>query len=466
MRSTNRWRRTAAVLGAVAILAAACGSDDSSTEEPAAPAPAETPAEEPADDTPIFDVGVTEEPCEQPADGVSTPGNGCIYLGILSDLTEGPFAPLGQLIQRGQQDFWGRVNAEGGIAGFDIDIDTYTRDTKYNPQDHAQAYRQIEPNILILAQSLGTPTTEAILADMDADDVLAAPAGWWSGFNFQENSQGLILASGYSYCLESMIGLDWFNENGPRPIGSVAAVGYPGDYGGDVAEGARLWAEANGVPFAGFIQTGPNFLVGSQDAAVGAVLESGADIILLGVGPAENAEIVGKVAATQQAGGQALGSILFLGAGPTWNPALLQTAAAPALQGLYFNVSPWQDYTGETAGHAAMRAAFEGEDAPINQGYAAGWVWQYPIKAVLEAAAESGDLTRANIRALADGVAVDYEGILPATSMGGDPNVNVNRTAVIGSVSSESPNGLATIVDGYRGPTADAFEYTAACSGA
>ena len=458
MRPTNRWRRTAAVLGAVAILAAACGSDDSSAPAPA-PAPAPSP-DAPAATEIETDRGVTEEPCAQPAAGVSNPGNGCIYLGILSDLTEGPFAPLGVLIQRGQQDFWGRVNAAGGIGGFDIDIDTYTRDTFYNPQDHAQAYRQIEPNILILAQSLGTPTTEAILADMDEDDVLSAPAGWWSGFNFKENSQGLILASGYSYCLESMIGLDWFAEFGPRPIGSIAAVGYPGDYGGDVAAGAELWAEANDVPFTGFIQTAPNALVGSQDAAVGAILASGADVVLLGLGPAENAEIVGKVAAS----GRELGSILFLGAGPTWNPALLQTAAAPALIGLYTNVSPWEDFIGEAPGHAAMREAF-GDNPPINQGYAAGWVWQYPIKALLEAGAASGDLTRANLRALADGLEVDYEGILPTTRMGGDPNVNVNRTAVIGRVSAESANGLETIVDGYRGATADAFAYTAACSG-
>ena len=458
MRPTNRWRRTAAVLGAVAILAAACGSDDSSAPAPA-PAPAPSP-DAPAATEIETDRGVTEEPCAQPAAGVSNPGNGCIYLGILSDLTEGPFAPLGVLIQRGQQDFWGRVNAAGGIGGFDIDIDTYTRDTFYNPQDHAQAYRQIEPNILILAQSLGTPTTEAILADMDEDDVLSAPAGWWSGFNFKENSQGLILASGYSYCLESMIGLDWFAEFGPRPIGSIAAVGYPGDYGGDVAAGAELWAETNDVPFTGFIQTAPNALVGSQDAAVGAILASGADVVVLGLGPAENAEIVGKVAAS----GQPLGSILFLGAGPTWNPALLQTAAAPALIGLYTNVSPWEDFIGEAPGHAAMREA-SGDNPPINQGYAAGWVWQYPIKALLEAGAASGDMTRANLRALADGLAVDYEGVLPATQMGGDPNVNVNRTAVIGRVSAESANGLETIIDGYRGATADAFAYTAACSG-
>jgi ABC-type branched-subunit amino acid transport system substrate-binding protein len=457
MQLKTRWRRTAAVLGAVAIIAAACGSDDSSAPDAPAPAPAPEPS---VDAAPIFDEGVTEAPCENPAGGAATDGNGCIYLGILSDLTEGPFAPLGQLVQRGQQDFWGRVNAAGGIAGFDIDIDTYTRDTKYNPQDHAQAYRQIEPSILALAQSLGTPTTEAILEDMDADDVIAAPAGWWSGFNFAANSKGLILASGYSYCLESMIGLDWFTANGPRPIGSIAAVGYPGDFGGDVAAGAEAWATANDVPFAGFIQTGPNAITGSQDAAVGAVIASGADVVVLGVGPAETAEIVGKVAAS----GAELGSILFLGAGPTWNPALLATAAAPALIGLYTNVSPWEDYTGASAGHEAMRAAF-GDATPINQGYAAGWVWQYPIKAALEAAAANGDLTRAGLRSIVDGLAVDYEGVLPATQMGGDPNVNVNRTAVISSVDPEAPNGLATIVADARGATADAFTYSAACSG-
>jgi ABC-type branched-subunit amino acid transport system substrate-binding protein len=458
MHRKNPWRRTAAVLGAVAILAAACGSDDAAA--PAAPAAPPAAPAAPADERPIFDVGVTEEACENPAGGVSTPGNGCIYLGILSDLTEGPFAPLGVIIQLGQQDFWARVNGDGGIGGFDIDIDTYTRDTLYNPEAHSAAYRQIEPNILALAQSLGTPTTEAILSSMDADDVIAAPAGWWSGFNFVENSKGLVLASGYSYCLESMIGLDWFAANGPRPIGKVAAVGYPGDYGGDVGAGAGLWAAANDVEFTGFIPTGPNAIVGTQDGAVGAIIASGADIVLLGVGPAETAEIVGKVAAS----GAPLGSILFLGAGPTWNPALLGSPAAPALVGLYTNVSPWEDWTGTSAGHEAMRAA-GAETKGTNQGYAAGWTWQYPIKAALEAAAANGDLTRAGLRGVVDGLLVDYEGILPSTRMGGDPNVNVTRTAVISAADPEQANGLRTLQAGATGVTADSYEYLAACSG-
>ena len=50
--------------------------------------------------------------------------------------------------------------------------------------------------------------------------------------------------------------------------------------------------------------------------------------------------------------------------------------------------------------------------------------------------------------------------------MGGDPNVNVTRTAVIGKPDAEQANGLLTIARGVTGATADAYEYTAACSSA
>jgi hypothetical protein len=78
----------------------------------------------------------------------------------------------------------------------------------------------------------------------------------------------------------------------------------------------------------------------------------------------------------------------------------------------------------------------------------------------------SGDLTRANLRALVDGLAVDYEGILPEHAAGRRPERQrephgghrPRQTRRARTVSQ-------TIVDGYRGPTADAFAYTAACSG-
>ncbi|MTV26645.1 ABC transporter substrate-binding protein [Nitriliruptoraceae bacterium ZYF776] len=398
------------------------------------------------------DVGVTDEPCP---DAVNE-DNGCIYLGILSDLTVGPFAPLGGPIVEGQRAFFQRVNEQGGVAGYDIDIDTYTRDTEYDPQTHAQAYLEIEPEILALAQSLGTPPTEAILPDMDADDVVAGPASWWSGWSFEESDYGLVLESGYSYCLESLIGLDWSNEN-EGDIGSVLAVGYPGDYGGDAAAGAEAWAEANGAEFLGFVETAPNAVVGSQDAAVQRVVQSGADRVVLGVGPAETAEIVGGAAQAEFPG-------RFLGSVPTWNPALMETPAAPALEALFTHVGPWENFQGDSAAHEAMREALGGE-LPTNDGFTFGWIWSYPILRVLEAAAENGDLTRAGVRAAVDGLVVDYEGALPDATFGGDPNETAQRVAVISTPDADADLNLTTVETGVTGETADAYEYTARCSG-
>jgi ABC-type branched-subunit amino acid transport system substrate-binding protein len=460
MREITTWRRTVAILGSIALFAAACGTGDD------APAPAPGTDEEPADpDDPDADDepaatgdiqtgdGVTEEPCP---DAVN-PDNGCIYLGVLSDLTEGPFAALAVPITEGQRAFWQRVNEEGGIGGFDVDIDTYTRDNKYDPQEQSSQYRNIEPEILALAQTLGTPTTEAILPDMDDDDMIGIPVAWWSGLDFEEADRGLLLNSGYSYCLESMIGLDWISGERGEPS-TVMAVGYPGDYGGDAAAGAEAWAEANGVEYLGFVETAPNAIVGSQDAAVGQIVGGEADIVVIAVGPAETAEIIGGAAANGYEGH-------FMGSIPTWNPALLQTAAAPALEAMYTLVQPFENFeSGTSAAHDAMREVLGGE-FPTNDGFTAGWVGSYPMKAALEAAAANGDLTRAGLRSVVDGLEVDYEGALPNRTFGGDPNENSVRVAVIGRPDPDNVQGISVLEADVTGPTADAYDYSSPCIG-
>jgi ABC-type branched-subunit amino acid transport system substrate-binding protein len=461
MRQISSWRRTAAIVGAIAIVASACGGgDDAPTPDTGTDDDATADTTEPGDDEEpaaggeieVGD-GVTEEPCP---DAVNA-DNGCIYLGVLSDLTEGPFAALAVPITEGQRAFWQRVNEQGGIGGYDVDIDTYTRDNKYDPQEQSAQYRNIEPDILALAQTLGTPPTEAILPDMDDDDVIASPASWWSGWDFEDADRGLILNSGYSYCLESMIGLDWHSAERGEPS-SVMAVGYPGDFGGDAAAGAEAWAEANGVDYLGFVETAPNMIVGSQDAAIGQVVGGGADVVVLAVGPAETAEIVGGSAANGFTG-------QFMGSVPTWNHALLQTAAAPALEALYTLVAPWENFeTGTSAAHEAMRESLGGE-LPTNDGYTFGWIWSYPIKAALEAAVANGDLTRAGLRAVVEGLEVDYEGALPTRTFGGDPNENAVRTATIGQPDPDAGLGLETVATEVTGPTADAYDYSAPCVG-
>ena len=116
-------RKSAVLLVALALLATGCrggGEDDGGSSAVSAP-------------------GVTDEACP---DAVNA-DNGCIYLGTISDLTQGPFAPLGVPITEAQAAFWNRVNEDGGIGGYDIDVTTYVKDNLYNPQTHQQVYGEI-----------------------------------------------------------------------------------------------------------------------------------------------------------------------------------------------------------------------------------------------------------------------------------------------------------------------------------
>ena len=411
---------------------------DDSTDEDAAPGEV------------AFDVGVTEEACP---DGIN-PDNGCIYLGVLSDLTEGPFAALAVPITDAQRNYWEQVNEAGGIGGFDIDIDTYTRDTKYQPAEHAAQYNAISGNVLALAQSLGTVNTEAVLDDMDANDLLAVPASWWSGYNFADNDKGLILETGYSYCVEAVVGLDWFSENHSEPA-SIAAVGYPGDYGGDSAAGAELWAEANGAEVT-VVPTGPNQVTGGQDAVVSAVLGADPDVVILAVGPAEAAEVVGKLAASGFTG-------RYLGSLPTWNPALLQSAAAEPLQGLYNHMAPSQQWTGDSDGVQAMKDSLDGAE-PENGGYIIGWMMNYPLHSLLEAGAENGDLTRAGLRAMVDGLEADFQGMAQDITYGGEGKDVAVPGMIVGTPSPDAPLGLDAGNEFYEGSTFGSLDYAQACS--
>src|SRR6266508_423346 len=128
------------------------------------------------------DIGVTKEACPQAVNA----NHGCIYLGSISDLTSGPFKALAVPITDAQKAFWARVNKAGGIGGYDVDVTTYVRDNKYNPEVHNQVYQEIKGKVLALAQTLGSPTTAAIINDLKTNKIVAAPASWTSAWAFED----------------------------------------------------------------------------------------------------------------------------------------------------------------------------------------------------------------------------------------------------------------------------------------
>lgn len=392
--------------------------------------------------------GVSSEPCP---DAVNQ-DNGCIFLGQISDLTQGPFAPLAVPITDAEEAFWQRVNEDGGIGGYDVDVTKYIRDNLYNPQTHAQVYQEIKGEVLGLAQTLGSPTTLAILEDLKANDVIAAPASWTSLWEFED----VILESGTNYCFEAMNIVDYVVEQN-ADAKDVMVVYFPGDYGGDGAAGAEIAAEANGLTFTG-VETGPG--QEAQAGAVSAVVKQKPDLVILGTGPTEAAVIVGQAAAQGYQG-------QFVGLGPVWNPAILQSPAAPAFEAMFLASGYWGSWGTDTPAHEAMRQALP--DVEPNDGYTAGWAWSYPMKAALEEWLDGDyEKTREGLLEAAQSLeSVDYEGMLPeeAGNFVGEPNETAFRQSVLSKVDPSAPTGLTITQDFFAGPTATDYELTESCFG-
>jgi ABC-type branched-subunit amino acid transport system substrate-binding protein len=425
MKLTRHVMRTSVVIAATALVLTGCRS---SSDEASGASP-----------------GITDEACP---DAVN-PDNGCINLGVISDLTKGPFAPLAVPITDAQKAFWNKVNEDGGVGGYDIDITSNVADAEYNPEIHNRKYQEMRKDVLALGQTLGSSQTLAILEDMTTDDVIGVPASWNSAWEFDDQ----ILESGANYCFEAMNGVDWAVAN--RGVkGKVVAVGYPGDYGGDAAAGVEAAAKANGLEFERIeTPTGQD----NQAGAVAAILKQKPALVFVTTGPAEMATIVGGTAAQGFKG-------TFVGSSPTWNPALLKSPAAPALKALYFQAGPWGPFGTDTPGHEAMRAALG--DVTPNDGYTSGWVWSYPLLAAMKKADADGGITRESlVKAARELTEVDYEGMLPpeAGATKGEPDEVAFRSSVISKVDDAAPSGVSIEQELTTGPTAEKYDFSEPC---
>jgi ABC-type branched-subunit amino acid transport system substrate-binding protein len=394
---------------------------------------------------PRTEVGVTKQACPRALDK----DKGCIYLGVISDLSVGPLKAVAAPITDAQRRFWERVNKGGGIGGFEVDVETYARDNMGDPEVHDRVYREIKGKVLALAQTLGSATTAAIITDMRASGIVGVPASRTSAWAFEDT----ILESGANYCVESMNAIDYAVE-AIKPT-KVMAVHVPGDYGDDAAAGARLAAQANGLTFIN-IKTDPG--QDKQAGAIDQVVTQRPDLVILTVAPAETAVIVAQAAQRGYAG-------RFIGTSPSWEPGLLQTSAAPALKALFLQSAPWQPYGSATPGHKAMREAL-GSGVTPNEGYVSGWVGSYPLKAALERAAKDGDLTRAGLlKAARSLTTVDYEGMLPAgaANYAAGPSGQVKQSVILNPAGGNGTTVVPIVKDFFVGPSAQRFTLDKPC---
>jgi branched-chain amino acid transport system substrate-binding protein len=148
----------------------------------------------------------------------------------------GPAAAYG-LIGRTIAAYFKKINAEGGIKGRKINFVSY--DDSYNPAKATEAARKLveEDRVLLVFQSLGTPSNSAIQKYMNANKVPQLFAA--SGATKWDDSANYPWTMGWqpNYQTEGRIFGQYLLENQPKA--KIAILYQNDDYGKDYVKGLK-----------------------------------------------------------------------------------------------------------------------------------------------------------------------------------------------------------------------------------
>jgi ABC-type branched-subunit amino acid transport system substrate-binding protein len=443
----------------LAMVAAACGSDSDDTTTTAADGGGEettTTADSGGGDdttTTTTDDGGGEEMAPPATDvGVDLEA-GTISVGLLSDLS-GPFAGLVSAIVAGQEAYWGYVNANGGIEGLEVEL--VVRDTGYDVPTHVTLYQELKDQVVAIGHSTGSPHTVAIYDDLVADDMLAIPLTWYSGWTAPFDSN--TMHHGSPYCIEAMNGISYIVEQ--TGAETIAIASLPGDYGLDSAAGATLAAEALGLEVV--YDAAGGIIPGEDLAPIGvAIAESGADIAFVTATPTTFPAVYGAAIATGY-------EAAWTGASPTYSPAYLGSDFAEQIQRDWYwsaYVLPW---AADTPGNALVRDVMTAAGADPLDYYGLGFVEAQMLEQALRSAYASGDMTRAGVLAAAKSLeTVDFAGLAPSETFVGSPDEQLQRITVINRPNIEDlaagGTGVDTVEPAYTSDIAANYTFESAC---
>ncbi|MGH3319178.1 MAG: ABC transporter substrate-binding protein [Nocardioidaceae bacterium] len=316
--------------------------------------------------------------------------NDTITLGALTDL-HGEFAVAGKASIAGNRIYWKQLNSQGGVCGHKIKLTV--KDHGYNVQQAVTLYAQIKDSVLGLEQSLGSPTTTALLDSIKTDKMLTIPASWAS----TELKNPYIMMVGASYDMEMVNLVDYLVDHGKLHNGDkVGYIYQEGEYGENGLRGGKYAAQQNNITVI------PEKIKGSDidmSAQVTDLKNKGAKAILMTTGP--------KQVASAAAVAQSLGfTVPILTNSPGWDPGLLNTSAASALEK---NLLVAQSWLGPNADNATVKKIVQKvKKSYPNTPLQAQVVWGYgaaqAYAKVLKKACANKNLTR-------DGVAKAFRSI-------------------------------------------------------
>ncbi len=352
-----------------------------------------------------------------------------IRLGVLTD-TSGVFAGLGGPLTDGNRAFWREQNAKGGVCERQVTLSV--KDHGYDPQKAVSQYRQMKDDVLAFNQLLGSPITAALLPSLQTDKMVSALASWASPLTANPN----IIIVGATYDVEMINGIDKLVEDGKLKEGDkIGHIFFEGEYGENGLAGSKAGAEKQGLEL---VEQKIKATDTDLSGQVASLKRDGVKAILVNTGPTQLASIAGVAAASDL-------NVPIMGSGPTFDPALLDTPAAPALAANVTIVAGTGGYGSEAPGVKEAVAAYEknypkgGKKYSVMAGYAESRV----MFEMLSKACENKDLTReglqAALRQLED---VDLEGLVAGKLNYSDLGQPPSREVFFYTVDKDSPGGL------------------------
>lgn len=368
------------------------------------------------------------------------PEAGTITVGEITALS-GPVATQGQEMIAGQQAWWDKVNAEGGIAG-KYQVKMVTGDNQYNPQLAVQAYQKMKDDVVLFSQVLGTASVRALLPILEQDQKVAM--GAQDGDLAHEPALAPFLAP-YQTNVENGISYLWNEENlhGKNYCALVQddASGEARVHGLETI-GKKLGFEVGTV--AKFAPTDTAFTAQIQQ------LQNGdCDVVVYG-GAANNTGNV-VAAATQ------------LQFAPTWVAEYFANSTAFPTSPIAGYLTDHFVFTGpgdeldnlDNAGMADLQENLKisNADAAPTLQHVYGYIQGMVASAILEQAVKDGDLSGAGVRqALTELGTVSFEG-LQADITYGQPEDRVLPTrSTIYRFDGSKPYGLAAKSVLYEAP--------------
>ena len=367
-----------------------------------------------------------------------------ITLGIISPQSGPVAAPIGDPLALGVKVFFDHVNDNGGINGFKVKF--LEEDSQYNAQVAVQKYNQIHNQILMIADSLGTPPTEAINPLATADHMLVSAATLASSLARQK----YIILVGTPYRLQVENAFDYVVNTLNIKNPATGIIYQNDEYGQDGLTGyneAKTAYQLNDVAQASYAPTDKDFT-----AQVSLMKAKGAKYVFLSALPLSTATIVGTAAK--------LGYFpQFILQSPAWANGLL---AIPQLKPLLTKL--WVVGQGATWGDTSKPGMAQliqdvQKYVPTQKpdGYFEfGYAESYITYAILKKAMANNDITRDGLFTAFNSLGtVDLRGLYPSVIYGSSPNQRVpTRDNVVFQIDPTQPNDVKALTSDFTGTAA------------